>query len=95
MANIGASVVGVSGGMVSVCDSLSRQAGDIENYITELDNLKNQLSNDWEGEDLDNFMAEFEGFKQKLNELPIVINSIAKWGMSIWFNRRICRKTLL
>lgn len=83
MASIGGTgVVGVTDGMVGVCESLQQQSAQIQNYIEELESLKSQLSNDWEGEDLETLMTEFAGFKAKLDELPCVIKSIADWGLS-------------
>lgn len=77
-------VVGVTDGMADVCDNLQSQATQIQNYVEELEALKSQLSNDWEGEDLETLIAEFTGFKAKLDELPAVIKSIADWGMSTY-----------
>ncbi|MDO4303360.1 MAG: hypothetical protein Q4D94_05540 [Bacillota bacterium] len=83
MASIGGSgVVGVTDGMVSVCEDLQQQSVKIQNYIEELESLKSQLSNDWEGEDLDTLLTEFAGFKAKLDELPSVVKSISDWGLS-------------
>ncbi len=83
MASIGGSgVVGVTDGMVGVCEDLQQQSVKIQSYIEELESLKSQLSNDWEGEDLDTLLTEFAGFKAKLDELPGVIKSISDWGLS-------------
>lgn len=82
----GNEVVGVSDGMTGICDDLKNQSMQIQNYIEELDALKSQLSNDWEGEDLDNLLTEFASFKAKLDELPGVVKSIADWGSSVYEN---------
>lgn len=82
----GDGVVGVSDGMSNVCDQLKSQATEIQNYIDELEVLKSQLSNDWEGEDFENLLTEFAEFKSKLNELPGVVRSIADWGLSVYEN---------
>lgn len=91
MADIGMSavsgvtgVVGVTTGMATVCDDLLNQSSLIEGYIGELEDLKNQLPNDWVGEDLDTLLTEFASFKEKLDELPLVIKSIADWGTSTY-----------
>ena len=52
MANIGTGVVGVTDGMVGVCEDLQQPSVKIQGYIEELEALKNQLPNVWEGEDL-------------------------------------------
>lgn len=80
----GGGVVGVTDGMTDVCESLQQQSTQIQNYVEELEALKSQLSNDWEGEDLETLIAEFAGFKAKLDELPPVIKSIADWGTSTY-----------
>lgn len=77
-------VVGVATGMTEVCDDLLKQASSIEGYINDLEALKNQLPNDWEGEDLETLLTEFASFKEKLDELPLVIKSIADWGFSAY-----------
>jgi len=82
MANIGTGVVGVTDGMVGVCEDLQQQSVKIQGYIEELEALKNQLPNDWEGEDLETLLTEFAGFKSKLDELQVIIKSIADWGFS-------------
>lgn len=78
----GTGVVGVTDRMVSVCEDLQQQSVKIQNYIEELESLKSQLSNDWEGEDLETLLTEFSGFKAKLDELPGIIKSISDWGLS-------------
>lgn len=81
--NIGAGmIVGVVDNMVDTCENLNQRSQKIQGYIEELDRLKSQLPNDWEGEDLDMLMAEFEGFKEKLCEIPVVVKSISDWGLS-------------
>lgn len=74
--------LGVNASMGDTCTNLNTKAGKIQQCIEDLETLKNQLPNDWEGEDLDMLMAEFEGFKSKLTEIPIVVKSIADWGTS-------------
>lgn len=77
-------VVGVTTGMETVCQDLLKQASMIEGYINDLEDLKNQLPNDWEGDDLDTLLVEFTSFKAKLDELPVVVKSIADWGFSTY-----------
>lgn len=66
--------------MEEVCSNLITQAGNIENFIDELEALKQELPNYWEGSDLETLIIEFQTFRNKLSEIPEIVTSIARWG---------------
>lgn len=66
--------------MEEVCSNLIAQAGNIENFIDDLEALKQELPNYWEGNDLETLITEFQAFRNRLAEIPEVVTSIARWA---------------
>lgn len=69
--------------MEESCSGLHADSKTLEGFIVDLGTLEQGLSNYWEGEDIDSFHTEFAKFKENLEELPSVIDSIANWGESV------------
>lgn len=72
--------------MEEKCSGLRTHSANVQDLITELNALKNQLPTYWEGEDLELFIEMFTDFESKLGEMPEVINSIAAWGEKLTDN---------
>lgn len=68
--------------MRSICADLRANSSELQTFIEELDALEKDLQNYWEGDDLTTFQTEFAKFKENLEEMPVVVESIAKWGES-------------
>lgn len=64
------------------CEGLKQDAQKFQQFIDDLGALEQDLSNYWEGEDLNMLHAEFATFKSSMMEMPEVITSIASWGES-------------
>lgn len=75
--------VGVSaGGLRDICSNLRTDSSQLQSFVEELNSLEKELQNYWEGDDLVTFQSEFAKFKANLEEMPVVVESIAKWGES-------------
>lgn len=68
--------------MAEICTELERESQTLISFVDDLGNLEKDLSNYWEGNDMETLHAEFANFRKSLEEMPEVISSIAKWGQS-------------
>lgn len=69
--------------MEACCSGLRTESASLEVFVSELSTLEQDLSNYWEGQDMEDLHTGFTDFKNKLEEMPTVIESIAKWGESV------------
>lgn len=80
---LGSGTVGITSQvMQDCCSGLRKDVIALEQFISQLSTLEQNLSNYWEGEDMDEFHIEFANFAKDLQEMPPVIESIAAWGES-------------
>lgn len=78
--NLRNDMVGVDAdAMEDVCNHLRFYSGEMDELIEELNTLTKALPEDWQGDDLEIFTAEFMKFEAELSKMPSIIEKIATW----------------
>lgn len=80
---LGSGTVGITSEvMQECCSGLRKNVMELNEFVSQLSTLEQNLSNYWEGEDMEDFHVKFGDFKKDLEQMPVVIESIAAWGES-------------
>lgn len=64
------------------CDNLDKHAARLDNFIMDLENQKEEILRDWEGEAADKFRMEFPKMIEAFQAVPVSVRSISAWTMS-------------